>query len=218
VNRDSDQQRIAAAARERGWSYERTMPALQERWTRSPFRASATNPPFGRIGKRSELIHVVSGTSRGRQFWTFEWVEIPMQQTDLGTMIAFISAGRELPPVSVAPLGLLQAAASSGLLRASRRATWHGQGTDPRERLLGPDIGDDEFRKHFHIDAQDKDAAAWLLSDRVRARLVSARWLGLTSRGIDVLCWRGGQFFDLEQLDPMLALLGDIDLPGYPAT
>ena len=95
VTRDSDRRRIVDAAVERGWSYESTMPALRERWSRSPFRASAGNPPFGRIGGRfGELIHVVSGIRDEQRFWAFEWVEVPLGTT-VGKMIAFVSAGQD---------------------------------------------------------------------------------------------------------------------------
>jgi hypothetical protein len=78
---------------------------------------------------------------------------------------------------------------------------------------LGPDIGDDDFRKLFDIEANSREAAEWLLSPAVRDGLRGERWLGLASRGIDVISSRQGSF-DLDKLDPMLALLGEVELPG----
>jgi hypothetical protein len=132
--------------------------------------------------------------------------------------VAFVDTGTSLPTVSVVSRGSLARPYISKLTQwAARRAEKYAESREEIHRLDGWDVGSDEFRRHYKVEADDRQDAEWLLGPGTQERLLADPSVSLSSIDADILVWcnrgSGGDGFDISTVDALLEILDTVELP-----
>jgi hypothetical protein len=221
--------RLVGDAAARGWRYSPTGEELElpARWKWSvgiehPFRygSGGTGPTAS-----SPANDLIAGSSRaGRRFWAF-WTPYLISGGGSGTgprptrCVAFIAAGKPLPTVSATSRRSLARPYMSKLGQwAARRAEKRsGSQADVNPRLDGWPIGSEAFRRHYKVEADDRQHAEWLLGSATQEQLLTDPSISLSTNGVDILAWCdrgvGGDGFDTATVDALLEVLDTVELP-----
>ncbi len=133
--------------------------------------------------------------------------------------LAFIYTARSLPLFSILSRAHVARPHMTRLNQwAARRAeTYTGDEVEATRRLDGWALGSDEFRRSYKIEADDAQAAAWVLTPAMQQRLLVDSNVSICSIGADILAWCdrgfGGEGFDITLIGELLAILDTIELP-----
>jgi hypothetical protein len=221
--------RLAVEAEERGWRYAATGEelGLHTRWKwpgrfEHPYRygSRGTGPTAS-----SPVNDLVAGFSpRGRQFWAF-WTPYLISGGGSGTgprptrCVAFTAASTSLPTVSATSRRSLARPYMSKLGQwAARRAEKRpGSQINVNPRLDGWPIGSDTFRRHYKVEADDRQDAEGLIGSATQQRLLTDPSISLSTNGVDVLAWcdrgYGGDGLDIATVDALVGVLDSVELP-----
>jgi hypothetical protein len=100
---------------------------------------------------------------------------------------------------------------------AARRAGKYAESDEVIRRLGEWDVGSEEFRHHYKVEADDRQEAEWLLGPGTQERLLADPSVSLCSIGTDILAWcdrgYGGDGFDITTVDVLLEVLDTAELP-----
>jgi hypothetical protein len=98
---------------------------------------------------------------------------------------------------------------------AARRAQKYAESGEVIQRLDGWDVGSEEFRRHYKIEADERQQAEWLLGPDTQERLLADPSVSLGSIGGDILAWYdrgyGGEGFDIGTLEALLDVLDTVE-------
>ena len=202
--------RLANEASRREWQY---FPSgdhlrLARRWNwhcrfEHPFELQAQSKLgldryYGRIG---DLIAGV--TPGGRPFWAFWYVlsdNVPHGfASRVRRSVAFISAGKALPTVSVADRNRTGRAGVNpaqeilaNVQLSTAQKLQRRPGVDARRigRTSDWTVGREEFQRRYRVRADDGSSAEWLAGPAIQEALLGSRpAISLTSNGSDILAW-----------------------------
>ena len=132
--------------------------------------------------------------------------------------VAFVNTGMSLPTVSVVSRASLARPYMSKLAQwAARRAKKYAESHEAIQRLDGWAVGSDEFRRHYKVEANDRQGAGSLLGPDTQERLLADPSVSVCSIGADILAWcdrgYGGDGFDSATVDALLEILDSVELP-----
>ena len=221
---------LADEAARRGWRNSATGEGLRlhDRWKwpvrfEHPFRygSRGTGPT-----RRDRTLDVISGSTRAGQtflaFWTPHLASAAATgQGGLPNMptrcVACVTTGTSLPTVTVVSRGGLARPYMAKLAQwAARRAQRYADSGEMVQRLNGWDVGSEELRRHYKIEADERQQAEWLLGPDTRERLLADPSVSLCSIGTDILAWcdrgYGGDGFDITTVEALLDVLDTVEL------
>jgi len=168
----------------------------------------------------------LSGTTPGgRAFWAFSFMYLPLKGAPPSAFraVAFVSTGLPLPTVSVVSRAEHVASRRVGIFgplvgrleRKAARAAAPRAGTESEVvvRLDGWPVGSNEFRGHYKVEAEGRDAAEWLVGAAVERALLAAPWVSLAANRSDLLAWCDRGYLSIAVVDVLVEVL---DAVGFP--